>query len=132
MGDEAALPAIGAALTALPADAVVRVVALVDAPGHELQLPLPSGGDVTWVYRCDDDSPGALVAAVRALDRPTGRVHAFVHGEAEEVMKNLRPFLLEEREVPRSDLSISGYWRRGRSEDGFRVWKAEVARAGSD
>jgi hypothetical protein len=61
-----------------------------------------------------------------------GRVHAFVHGEAEEIMKGVRPYLRTERGLARDQLSISGYWRRGRTEDGFREWKAELARAEGD
>ncbi|MFI2708407.1 SIP domain-containing protein, partial [Nocardioides sp. CER28] len=68
-----------------------------------------------------------LVAAVRALPWLSGRVQAFVHGEAEAVMHGIRPYLLREREVPRADASISGYWRKGRTEETFREWKAELA-----
>lgn len=62
------------------------------------------------------------------MDWLPGRVHAFVHGEAQEVMHGLRPHLLTERGLSREQVSISGYWRRGRSEDGFRVWKSELDR----
>ena len=65
--------------------------------------------------------------AVRALPWRGGRVQVFVHGEAHEVMHGIRPYLVREREVPRADLSISGYWRRGRTEEGFREWKSELA-----
>jgi Siderophore-interacting protein len=126
VGDESALPAIGAALAALPDDAEVRVVALVDSPEHQLALSVPAGGHVTWVHRSADDSVDALSRAVEKLDWPEGRVHVFAHGEAEETMRSLRPYLLKERAVSKSDLSISGYWRRGRTEEGFRAWKAEV------
>jgi NADPH-dependent ferric siderophore reductase len=60
---------------------------------------------------------------VRELPWLLGRVHAFVHGEAEVTMQRIRPYLLRERGVPRGDLSISGYWRRGSNEDSFRTWK---------
>ena len=39
-------------------------------------------------------------------------------------MRALRRHLLDERGVPRDDLSVSGYWRRGDDEEGFRVFKA--------
>lgn len=124
-GDESALPAITAALQDLPQDAVVRVVALVDSEYHEPELALPAGGEVTFVHRSEVGQHGGLEAAVRALDWLPGRVHAFVHGEAEEVMRGLRPYLFNERCVPREQVSISGYWRRGRNEEGLREWKAE-------
>lgn len=139
-GDEAGLPAIRAALAALPAGA--RGYAVVEVPDatHEQPLPAPPGVAVSWVHggtttheamaeAIGQETP--LVEAVRALPWLDGRVQAFVHGEAQAVMHGIRPYLLREREVPRSDVSISGYWRRGRSEEGFREWKAQLAAAES-
>lgn len=45
-------------------------------------------------------------------------------------MHNLRPYIRKERGVaPKWAASISGYWRRGRTEETFRVWKQELAAA---
>jgi len=128
-GDESAVPAITAALDALPADAVVRVVILVDDAGHEPVLPLPAGAELTVLHRATLPEGHGLATAVRALEWLPGRVHAFVHGEAAEVMHDLRPYLLKERGLDRDQVSISGYWRRGRTEEGFRQWKAELKAA---
>jgi NADPH-dependent ferric siderophore reductase len=128
-GDESAIPAITAALAALPDDAVVRLVLLVDSAGHEPKLDLPGGAEVSFVHRDDAAGEGALEAAVRDVDWLDGRVQAFVHGEAEEVMHGIRPYLLKERALDRDQVSISGYWRRGRTEEGFRAWKSELAQA---
>ena len=71
-----------------------------------------------------------MLEALAALPFPAGRVHAFVHGEAGAV-RALRRHLLDERGVPRDDLSVSGYWRRGDDEEGYRVFKqAERAATG--
>ncbi|MEO6997494.1 MAG: siderophore-interacting protein [Terracoccus sp.] len=135
VGDESALPAIGAAVRALPADAVGYVVVEVPDREHEVGLSAPAGLEVTWVHHSatsdlETDAPDrALASTVRALPWRPGRVHAFVHGEARAVMHGIRPYLLKERRVPRADTSISGYWRRGRSEESFRVWKSELATA---
>src|SRR5699024_2444001 len=55
--------------------------------------------------------------------------HAFVHGDAMTV-KELRSWLRFTKEVPRQDLSISGYWRRGNNDEQWRAakkqWNAEV------
>lgn len=137
-GDETALPAIAAALEALPARARGAVFVEVAGPADELDLVRPAGVAVTWVHRgvaAGDAGPDTtegnapLVAAVESLPWPDGDVQVFVHGEAETVMKHLRPYLRKERGVPAARASISGYWRRGRTEEGFRVWKSQLAAA---
>ncbi|MBA4860897.1 siderophore-interacting protein [Streptomyces sp. PSKA54] len=126
-GDESALPAIAAALEALPEGAEVR--AFLEVAGPEEEQSIDSDAEVVWLHRGDRPVGEALVEAVRALEFPPGRVHAFVHGEAGFV-KELRRLLRIEREIPREDLSVSGYWRRGHNEDGWQVakreWTAEV------
>ncbi|MGW4977691.1 siderophore-interacting protein [Streptomyces mirabilis] len=127
VGDESALPAISAALEALPEGAVAR--AFVEISGREEEQKVDSDVGVVWLHRGDRPLGEALVEAVRALDFPAGRVHAFVHGEAGFV-KELRRLLRVEREIPREGLSISGYWRLGHNEDGWqaskRDWNAQV------
>ncbi|MFF3578915.1 siderophore-interacting protein [Streptomyces mirabilis] len=126
-GDESALPAISAALEALPEGAVAR--AFVEISGRAEEQKIDSDVEVVWLHRGDRPLGEALVEAVRTLDFPAGRVHAFVHGEAGFV-KELRRLLRVEREIPREDLSISGYWRLGHNEDGWqaskRDWNAQV------
>jgi len=129
VGDESAVPAITAALEALPADAVARVVVLVEDVFHEPTLPHRTGVEVTYLHRAGLAPGEGLESAVRSLEWPRGRVHAFVHGEASEIMHGLRPYLFGERGLARDQVSISGYWRRGRTEEGFRRWKSELAEA---
>ncbi|MFU8872894.1 siderophore-interacting protein [Micromonospora sp. SL4-19] len=128
-GDESALPAIAAALERLPAGAPAKVFVEVEGPADELPLTSPGAVEVCWLHRAGRPVGAALVAAVRALDFPPGRVHAFVHGEATFV-RELRRLLRAERGVPREALSISGYWRRGMDDEGWRstkgAWNAQV------
>lgn len=125
-GDEAALPAIRQALAALPSDAKGYVVLQVDAASYQQEVVTPAGVELTWLHRADATHP-SLAEAVRALPWREGRVHAFVHGEGQAVMKEIRPYLVSERGVPRDDLSISAYWKQGRTEETFREWKAALA-----
>ncbi len=138
-GDEAALPAIGAALQALPDNAVGMVFIEVAGPADEIALNAPAGVGVNWIYRggradlvpedkAGDHSP--LIAAVREANWLPGQVQVFIHGEAQTVMHNLRPYIRRERGVEAKwASSISGYWRRGRTEETFRQWKRELAQA---
>jgi len=126
-GDESALPAIAAALEALPDGAVAHV--FIEVSGPEEEQKIDSDVEVVWLHRGERPLGEAAVEAVRALAFPRGRVHAFVHGEAGFV-KELRQLLRVEHEIARDDLSISGYWRLGHNEDGWqaskRDWNAQV------
>ena len=124
LGDAAALPAIAAALEDMPAGARATVIVQVPGPADQLPLPTPATADVTWLHSEDPDD---LVAAVAALDWPAGRVQAFVHGELRAV-RAIRSHLAD-RDVARDLLSLSGYWRRGKDEDGFQAEKHELAAA---
>lgn len=118
VGDESALPAIGVALERLPAGTAALAVLEVGGPDDELPLPSAADLEVRWLHR-DAGRPEQLVEAVAEATFPEGRVHAFVHGEAGFV-RSVRRHLLAERGIPRPALSISGYWRRGRDEDGWQ------------
>jgi NADPH-dependent ferric siderophore reductase len=126
-GDESALPAISRALESLPAGSRAHVFVEVSGPGE--QQKIDSDAVVVWLHRGDRPVGEALVEAVRALEFPEGRLHAFVHGEAGFV-KELRRLLRVEKQIPREDLSISGYWRLGHNEDGWqaskRDWNARI------
>jgi NADPH-dependent ferric siderophore reductase len=123
-GDESALPAIAAALEAMPAGADVRALVEVAGPEEEQKLSSSGGANVAWLHRGSARVGERLAQAVRALEFPPGRVHAFVHGEAGAV-KELRRHLRLERGLTREQLSISGYWRLGHDEDGWQASKKE-------
>jgi NADPH-dependent ferric siderophore reductase len=124
VGDESALPAIAASLEALPSGAPAWVFIEVAGPEEEQELTTAGDAKIVWLHRGDAPVGDALVTAVSELDFPSGAVHAFVHGEAGFV-KRLRRHLRIERGVPLERLSISGYWRYGTDDEGWRAGKAE-------
>ncbi|MET0133389.1 MAG: siderophore-interacting protein [Kibdelosporangium sp.] len=123
-GDESALPAIAASLEKLPPGARAHVFIEVDGPEEEQKLETPGDATITWLHRGSGTVGDALVRAVTELDFPTGRVQAFVHGEAGFV-KQLRRLLLIDRGIPRDQVSISGYWRVDHDEDRWQATKRD-------
>lgn len=135
-GDETALPAISVALEALPTNAIGQAFIEVAGPADEIPLTAPDGVEINWIYRggradlIAEDRAGdfaPLIEAVKSAPWLPGQVHVFIHGEAQAVMHNLRPYIRKDREVDAKWASISGYWRRGRTEETFRQWKKELA-----
>ena len=129
VGDESALPAIAASLEALPSKASVVVRLVCDGPDHEIELPSPGDLDLRWLHRTGAaDDVDLLADAVSDLDFPAGRVHAFVHGEAQEI-RLVRRHLLTERGLDRRDMSCSPYWRRTMTDEAWRRVKREFVAA---
>ena len=126
VGDASVLPAISASLTRIPVGVPVHVIVAVDGPDEERELQTPGVLYLRWVHQspADQGPHAALYEAVSQLDFPSGRVHCFVHGEASAV-RDIRRHLLADRGLERDALSISGYWKRSRTEDGWREDKPE-------
>lgn len=126
VGDEAAMPAIAATLEQLPDHVPARVFLEVDGPADQQPLRAGRATMVHWVHR----QPGghaygqALAAAVRATALPPGRLQAFVHGNA-DMVRELRRYLFLEQRLERRQVSISGYWRTGHTEDRWQATKGE-------
>jgi NADPH-dependent ferric siderophore reductase len=113
-GDETALPAIGAMLAELPADAEATVVVEVADAAEEQDLPSAAAVDVRWLHRDGHPAgtPDLLVPAVRALGACDGDVWAA--GER-TVMHALRAHLMDERGLDRRRVRTTMYWRHGQA-----------------
>lgn len=123
-GDEAALPAIAAAIESLPPEARGIAFLEVDSDADVQPVKAPAGLQVRWLARkgTPAGSSGLLVSAVRNAEWPGGRVQVFAHGER-GYMKSLREVFFRERGLERAQVSLSGYWAMGRVEDDFQAEK---------
>ncbi|MFI2277102.1 siderophore-interacting protein [Catenuloplanes sp. NPDC020197] len=113
VGDETALPAILSILDGTP-------------PGlpTEVFLEVPSRDDVRDVgaHWCSRDDPGLrpgelVLDALRRAELPAGRFYTWVAGES-QLATSVRRHLVNDRGVPKQDISFVGYWRLGRSAPG--------------
>lgn len=121
-GDETALPAIGVLLDVLPGHAEVEVLVEVADPGGRVDLPEHPRCTVGWLQLPAGAAPGdALVAALAgsagAVAIPEG-TEVWVAAEAAAVQR-IRRHLFEERGLPRSQATVRGYWKQGRSGAGW-------------
>ena len=94
-----------------------------------MELSSPGLLDVTWLHRTGAPEDADLLAqSLRDLTFPRGRVHAFVHGEADEI-RAVRSHLLAERGLSRADMSCSPYWRREMTDEAWRLVKRDFVAA---
>ncbi|TLM84159.1 siderophore-interacting protein [Pseudarthrobacter sp. NamE5] len=123
-GDEAALPAIAACLESLPAEAVGVAFLEVDSDADIQPIAAPAGVEIRWLARSGVPAgeSSLLVQAVAEADWPAGTVDVFAHGER-GYMKALRDVFFKQRGLERRQVSLSGYWAKGRVEDVFQAEK---------
>ena len=123
-GDESAAPAIAAGVEKLPSGATADVYLEIASDDATFAMPEPEGVTLHWVTRDGATHGTALSAAVREAGVPEGRTSWFIHGVA-EMIRELRRWLFAEHRVDRGDVSISGYWRIGMTEDQWQASKRE-------
>lgn len=126
IGDESAIPAIAAALEALTPDATGTAFLEVQDADEHLELTAPAGVEIRWVHRgtAEAGATPVLAEAVAGWHPLEGRGQVFAHGERES-MKALRDIVFTRWGLARDQVSLSGYWAYGRTEDRFQAEKRE-------
>ncbi len=120
VGDETALPAVLAILDQAPPSLTAEVYLEVPTAADVRDVVVPPGVRIHWFNRDDvpDRRPGTVVLeAVRRAVMPPGGVCAWVAGES-RLATSVRRHLVNDRGVPKADISFAGYWRHGWSAPG--------------
>ncbi len=134
VGDDAVIPAIAVSLERVRPGVPVFAVIEVDGPDHEVALSTPGDLQLTWLHRSLGPGlePDLALDAVRELALPAGDGHAFVHGEAESVLR-VRRHLIQDRGFTPERLSATGYWKQRHTDEEWRASKREwIAQADQD
>jgi NADPH-dependent ferric siderophore reductase len=115
--DPSAIPVAAAALEAMPRDAKGVAIFEITSEEDRQLIDMPEGIEAHWLVHADPHQPStAQETLIRSLDWPAGRVQICIAGES-GVICTLRAFLAQEKQVPREDTYISGYWKIGLIED---------------
>lgn len=121
-GDESAAPAISAGLAQLPAGMTATAYIEVENEDAVFEIATPANAELNWVYRNGATHGTELSRAVREAGVPKKKTSWFIHGVA-EMIKEMRRFLFVDSGIEKSDVSISGYWRIGMTENEWQASK---------
>ena len=116
IGDETAVPAIGAILERLAPGTVAHVYVEVDDPAEQQQFTTLGDVQVHWVHRQSRPHGERLLNAVRLARLPGGTPYGWISGEA-AMVKYARRHLVGDRGFAKSAITFTGYWRRGVTHD---------------
>ena len=121
--DPSAIPVAAAALEAMPRDAKGVAIFEVTSEEDRQTINIPEGIEVHWLVQPDPyKASTAQEDLIRSLDWPDGRVQTCIAGES-GVIRSLRAFLHQEKDLPKKDVYISGYWKIGLVEDEHQAMK---------
>ncbi|MDX3382201.1 siderophore-interacting protein [Streptomyces niveiscabiei] len=113
VGDETALPAIGALVEDLAPGERALVYAQVAGSAEEQRWESPGEVEIHWLHR---DRAPLLPDAIRAARLPADPLFAWIAGEASAV-RAIRRHLVDERGLDRAAVAFAGYWRRNLTQD---------------
>lgn len=130
VADMSALPVAAATLEAMPDDATGLAIFEIMSEADRQDFRIPVGVKTHWIVNDDPHVPNAVIPQmIAALEWPAGTVQTCIAGES-GMIKTLRHSLLTERNLPKEDCYISGYWKIGLKEDEHQKLKrAENAAA---
>lgn len=121
--DLSALPVAAATLEAMPRDAKGVAIFEITSEEDRQELDMPDGIDVHWLLHPDPQLASTRQEQlIRSLEWPEGRIQTCIAGES-GVIRTLRAFLHQEKDLPRKDTYVSGYWKIGLIEDEHQIAK---------
>ncbi|MBH0065616.1 siderophore-interacting protein [Psychrobacter sp. SZ93C1] len=131
VGDMTALPAITVNLAQLPDDAVGYAVIEVLSDADIQSVKKPQNLEIHWVINpAASDSHYPLLEQVKALTWLEGEAAVWTACEFNS-MRALRQYFKHDRNVAKTHLYISSYWKLDNSEDEHKVIKRQDAESDS-
>ncbi|MFC4667138.1 SIP domain-containing protein [Seohaeicola nanhaiensis] len=110
-GDETALPAIALYLRSLPEGTHGHALISCADPADRQALIVPPGVTLDWI----DGTPGALVAALKALPLPPDNRFVYFGAERSDA-DEARKWLREVNGLSRAEANVTAFWSHGDEE----------------
>lgn len=125
--DPSAIPVAAVALEAMPRGAKGVAIFEITSALDQQEIDAPAGIEIHWLVHSDPHKASTRQEdLIKAIEWPQGRVKTCIAGES-AVIRSLRDFLINEKQVPREDTYISGYWKIGLIEDQHQKAKRDGA-----
>lgn len=116
-GDESAIPAIRQLIVAIPTSIPTRVHIEVASLDARVELVPADHVTVDWLASTTGAPPGTALADAAIATPTKTETYVWIAGEAAAVQR-VRRHLFAEREFPRAQATIRGYWKHGRVSAG--------------
>lgn len=116
VGDNSAIPVLGAILEDLPEDATGECIIEVFSEEDKQGLPTKANINFTWLINPNPEQGSVLAETVEALDLPENDRFGYVAAEFNTV-KRLRTYLRKEQGWQREELYIYSFWKSGQAEE---------------
>ena len=112
IGDETAMPAITAAVEAMPPGTRALALLEVGSAEDEIEVATPPGVTLTWLHRGGTPAgeSDVVIRTLRELPMPSGTPYVFVAGEA-AMVTTVRRHLCTERGIEKERVYFGGYWK---------------------
>ena len=121
--DPSAIPVAAATLEAMPRDANGIAIFEIPSASDRQEIDMPEGIEQHWlIHEQANNASVQQEEFIRNIEWPDGRVQTCIAGE-QSVVKALRAYLHQERQIPRDQTYISGYWKIGLIEDEHQKMK---------
>lgn len=120
-GDETSIPSIKRRLEELPEDARAFVFVEVANAAEEQPLPTRANATIAWLHRDEAagdptvEQRGLVECALEWFEFPNGEGFVFATGESNG-LKSLRRYLINQRGLPKDNLSFSGHWKKNTTD----------------
>lgn len=116
VGDNSAIPVLGAILEDLPETAKGTCIIEVFGKEHEQTLPTKANIEFKWLHNPEPQKGSKLADVVEALDLPKENKFGYVAAELNTV-KRLRTYLRKNMGWQRDELYAFSFWKAGMAED---------------